>query len=84
MLGEGTSHGSSLLWPKIKGFKFLCFVELAQVLSLGLANNSQNSGNGFSHKFAAKEEKSPVRDDKLAKHHTFCGTCSHRLSGLHA
>jgi len=84
MLGEGTSHGSGLLWPKVKGFKFLCLVELAQVLTLGLANNSQNSGNGLSHKFAAKEEKSLVRIDKLAQCSTFCGTCLHLLSVLSA
>ena len=72
MLGEGTSHGSGLLWPKVKGLKFFCLVELAQVLTLGLANNSQDSGNGLSHKFAAKEEKTVVRDDK---HSIFCGPC---------
>lgn len=77
MLGESTSHGSGLLWPKVKGFKLLCLVEFAQVLTLGLANNSQNSGNRFSYKFAAKEEKSLVRNDKLAKHCTFCRTCLH-------
>jgi len=60
MLGKGTSHGSGLLWPKVKGLKFLCLVELAQVLTLGLANNSQNSGNGLSHQFAAEEEKSLI------------------------
>ena len=64
MFGEGTSHGTGLLWPEVKGFKFLCLVELAQVLTLSLANNSQYSGNGFSNKFAAKEQKSFVRDEK--------------------
>lgn len=44
MFGEGTSHGTGLLGPEVKGFKFLCLVELAQVLTLSLADNSQNSG----------------------------------------
>lgn len=64
MFGEGTSHGTGLLWPEVKRFKLLCFVELAQVLTLSLAYNSQNSGNGFSNKFSVKEQKSLVRDDK--------------------
>lgn len=56
MFGEGTSHGTGLLWPEVKGFEFLCLVELAQVLTLSLADNSQNSGNRFSNKFAVKEK----------------------------
>ena len=44
MFGESTSHGTGLLWREVKGFKFLCLVELAQVLKLSLADNSQNSG----------------------------------------
>ena len=56
MFGESTSHGTGLLWPEVKGFKFLCLVELAQVLTLSLADNSQNSGNRFSNKFTVKEK----------------------------
>lgn len=55
MLGEGSSHSAGLLWPEVKRFKLLCFVELAQVLTLGLADYSQHSSNGFSNKFSAKE-----------------------------
>ena len=55
VFGEGTSHGTGFLWPEVKGFKFLWLVELAQVLTLSMADNSQNSGNRFSNKFAVKE-----------------------------
>lgn len=63
MLGEGTSYRTGLLWPEIKRFILLCFVELAQVLTLSLANNSQHSSNGFSNKFSAKEQISLVSID---------------------
>ena len=54
MLGQGTSYSTGLLWSEVKRFKLLGFVELAQVLTLGLANNSQHSSNGFSNKFSEK------------------------------
>lgn len=40
MLGECTSHGTSLLGPQIKGFELLGFVELAQILTLRMTDDS--------------------------------------------
>lgn len=54
MLSKSTSHGTRLLGSEIKRFKLLGFVELAQVFTLSLADNSQNSSNGFANKFSAK------------------------------
>ena len=53
MLGEGASHSTGLLWPEVKRFEFLGFVELSQVLTLRMANDSQNTSNGFPYKFSA-------------------------------
>ena len=57
MLGKGTSHGTCLLWPQIKRFELLAFVELAKVLTLRMADDSQHSSNGFSNKFSVKKKK---------------------------
>ena len=54
MLSKSTSHGTCLLGSEIKRFKLLGFVELTQVFTLSLADNSQNSSNGFTNKFSAK------------------------------
>ena len=53
MLGEGAPHGTGLLGPEVKRFEFLGFVELSQVLTLRMADDSQNTSNGFSYKFSA-------------------------------
>ena len=53
MLGEGTPHSTGLLGPEVKRFKFLGFVELSQVLTLRMADDSQNTSNGLSYKFSA-------------------------------
>lgn len=56
MLGKGTSHGTGLLGPQIKRFELLAFVELAKVLTLRMADDSQHSSNGFSNKFSVKKK----------------------------
>ena len=54
MLGKGTSHGTGLLGSEIKRFILLGLVELAQVFTLSLADNSQHSSNRLPNKFSAK------------------------------
>lgn len=56
MLGKGSSHGTGLLGPQIKRFELLGFVKLTQILTLRMADDSQNSSNGFSNKFSAKNK----------------------------
>ena len=51
MLGKGTSHGTGLFGPQIKRFELLAFVELAQVLTLRMADDSKHLSNGFTNKF---------------------------------
>ena len=53
MLGEGTPHSTGLLGPEVKRFEFLGLVELSQVLTLRMADDSQNTSNRFSYKFSA-------------------------------
>ena len=61
MPGEGASHGTGLLGPQIKRFELLGFVELAQVLTLRMADNSQHSSNGFSNKFSTRNKINTVK-----------------------
>ena len=44
-LGQSSSHGTSLLGPKIQGLKLLLAVVFSQVFTLVLADHSQNSSN---------------------------------------
>ena len=52
MFCKCTSHSTGLLLPQIKRFELLLFVELAKVLALRMADDSQHSGNGFSDNFS--------------------------------
>ena len=45
MLGESSSHSTSLLGAQVQWQILLFLVEFSQVVSLSLADNSQHSGN---------------------------------------
>ena len=78
MLGKGTSHGTGLLGPQIKRFELLAFVELAKVLTLRMADDSQHSSNGFSNKFSVKKKNAISYTSFLREPKAFqlCFTCT--------
>ena len=51
-LCESFPHGTGFLRSQIQGFVLFRFVELAQVLSLGLRDDCQNTGNVFTNQLA--------------------------------
>ena len=78
MLGKGTSHGTGLLGPQIKRFELLAFVELAKVLTLRMADDSQHSSNGFSNKFSVQKKNAISYTSFLREPKAFqlCFTCA--------
>ncbi len=54
-LGQGSSHGASLLGPKIQRLKLPLAVVFSQIVTLVLANHSQHSSNRLAHHLAVDE-----------------------------
>jgi hypothetical protein len=54
-LGQGSSHGTSLLGPKIQRLKLPLAVVFSQIVVLVLADHSQHSSNRLTHHLAADE-----------------------------
>ena len=54
-LGQSSSHGTSLLGPKIQGLKFPLAVVFSQIVALILADHSQYSSNRLAHHLAVDE-----------------------------
>jgi hypothetical protein len=49
---QSTSQGSGLFGTQVQGLVFLASVEDLELVPLGLRNDSQDTGNGFSDRFA--------------------------------
>ena len=60
VLGECSSHSSSLLGPQVQWSVLLGPVELPKVLTLGLADYSEDTGNRLPDKFSVKWKEKKI------------------------